>query len=119
MLLCNSNYGFDFPKRKIKQEIYFLVWKAKKIFFKPCKFAICYNAHIKIYKKCENYCLELVKGANMTNEAKQRYDEKIRRIYTAIDHKEPDRIPINVSAEIFAVMEAGFTIKECIYDKTM
>lgn len=55
----------------------------------------------------------------MTNEAKQRYDEKIRRIYTAIDHKEPDRIPINVSAEIFAVMEAGFTIKECIYDKTM
>lgn len=55
----------------------------------------------------------------MTNEAKQRYEEKTKRIYTAIDHEEPDRVPINVNSDIFAVIEAGYTIKECIYDKTM
>ena len=55
----------------------------------------------------------------MTNQAQHRYQEKTNRIYSAIDHKETDRVPINVSAEIYAVMQAGYTIKECIYDKTM
>ena len=55
----------------------------------------------------------------MTPEAKARYEQKMRRIGGALDHREPDRVPIHVSGEIYAVMEAGYTIKECIYDKTM
>lgn len=55
----------------------------------------------------------------MTNEAVQRYKTKTKRIYSSIDHTEPDRVPVNVSSEIFAVTQAGFTIKDCIYDKTM
>ena len=55
----------------------------------------------------------------MTEEAKKRYKEKHDRYYSAIDHVEPDRVPISMSSEIYAVMQAGYTIKECIYDKTM
>ena len=55
----------------------------------------------------------------MTNEAKERLRVKTERIYNAIDHVEPDHVPISASAEIFAVTQAGYTIKECIYDKTM
>ena len=55
----------------------------------------------------------------MTEEAKKRYQEKKTRYYSAIDHVEPDRVPISMSSEIYAVMQAGYSIKECIYDKTM
>lgn len=55
----------------------------------------------------------------MTLEAKKRYEEKSKRFYTTVDLKEPDRVPINVSSEIYAVMQVGYSIKECIYDKTM
>jgi len=52
----------------------------------------------------------------MTAEKQKKYDEKLNRIYTTFEHKEPDRVPINVGGGIFAVTEAGYTVKECIYD---
>ncbi len=55
----------------------------------------------------------------MTEENRKKYEEKKNRIYTAIAHKEPDRVPINVSGGIFSVIEAGYTVKECIYDTTL
>ena len=55
----------------------------------------------------------------MTEEAKKRYEEKKNRFYTAVEHKEPDRVPISVGGEIYSIMQAGYTVKECIYDKTM
>ena len=55
----------------------------------------------------------------MTPEKQKKYEEKLNRIYTAIDHREPDRVPVNVGGGIFAVDLAGYTVKECIYDTTL
>ena len=55
----------------------------------------------------------------MTPQAQQRHEEKSRRFYTAVDHREPDRVPIHVNSQIYAVIQAGYTMKECIYDRTM
>ena len=55
----------------------------------------------------------------MTPQAQRRHEEKSRRFYAAVDHREPDRVPIHVNSQIYAVMQAGYTMKECIYDKTM
>ena len=55
----------------------------------------------------------------MTEEAKKRFEEKNKRFYTTVDLKEPDRVPIHVGGEMYAIMEMGYTVKDCIYDKTM
>ena len=55
----------------------------------------------------------------MTAEAQERLKVKTKRIYDALDHKEPDRVPAKVGGDIFAVMDAGYTVKECIYDTTL
>ena len=59
------------------------------------------------------------KGAAMTEEARKRYEEKTKRFYTTVDHKEPDRVPIQTGGEMFSIMQLGYTVKDCIYDKTM
>ena len=55
----------------------------------------------------------------MTEEAKKRYEEKTKRFYTTVDLKEPDRVPIQTGGEMYSIMQLGYTVKECIYDKTM
>ena len=55
----------------------------------------------------------------MTPEKQKKYDEKLNRLNTAIAHGEPDRVPVSVGGGIYAVVEAGYTVKECIYDTTL
>lgn len=55
----------------------------------------------------------------MTPENQKKLDEKARRIQDAVALKEADRVPVNVSGGEFAVMEAGYTVAECIYDATL
>jgi len=55
----------------------------------------------------------------MQEEIRKKYDEKLQRITTTISLREPDRVPINVGGNIFAVTEAGYTVAECIYDTTL
>jgi hypothetical protein len=55
----------------------------------------------------------------MTAENQKRYDEKLKRINDAIALKEPDRVPIKPSPELFPVYNAGYTVAEVIYDTTL
>ena len=55
----------------------------------------------------------------MTEEAKKRYEEKNARNVAALELREPDRVPNHVSGNIFAVVNAGYTMAEVIYDETM
>ncbi len=55
----------------------------------------------------------------MTEEAKKRYAEKEARIRAAISLREGDRVPIQIGGNIFAVMEAGYSMAEVIYDETI
>jgi len=55
----------------------------------------------------------------MTPENKQKYDAKVKRVNDAIALKEPDRIPIKPSPAIFPILDAGYTVAECIYDPTL
>ena len=55
----------------------------------------------------------------MTPENQKKYDEKLKRITEALELKEPDTIPITLSAELFPVFNAGYTVAEVVYDATM
>ncbi len=55
----------------------------------------------------------------MTPENKKKYDEKVERVNTAVKLKEPDRVPITPSAQLFMAFNAGFTTAEVIYDESM
>ena len=55
----------------------------------------------------------------MTPENQKKYDAKLKRITEAVKLKEPDMIPITLSAELFPVFNAGYTVAEVVYDATM
>ena len=55
----------------------------------------------------------------MTPENQKKYDAKLKRITEALELKEPDMIPITLSAELFPVFNAGYTVAEVVYDATM
>ena len=55
----------------------------------------------------------------MTDEAKKRYELKMSRINAAIDLKEADCVPIHLAGNIYAVVQAGHTMAEVIYDETL
>ncbi len=55
----------------------------------------------------------------MTQENKQKYDLKLKRIRDAIALKETDQIPMTPPAELFPILNAGYTVAEVIYDTTL
>ncbi len=55
----------------------------------------------------------------MTPENQKKYDEKKKRVEDAIALREPDRIPIKPSPAIFPILDAGYTVAECIYDESL
>ncbi len=55
----------------------------------------------------------------MTQENKAKYEEKQKRVSDAIALKEPDRVPITPPAELFPILNAGYTVAEVIYDTTL
>lgn len=55
----------------------------------------------------------------MTPENQKKYDEKVARVQAAIALKEPDRVPITPSADVFPIINAGFTVGEVIYDTSL
>jgi len=55
----------------------------------------------------------------MTEEARKRYEEKMARNTAALELREGDRVPNHVSGNIFAVVQAGYTMADIIYDETM
>ncbi len=55
----------------------------------------------------------------MTEEAKRRLAEKTARNEAAIALREGDRVPIQILGNIFAVVQAGYTMAEVIYDETL
>ena len=55
----------------------------------------------------------------MTEEAKRRLAEKNARNQAALELREPDRVPIQIFGNIFAVVQAGYTMAEVIYDETL
>ena len=55
----------------------------------------------------------------MTEEAKRRLAEKNARNEAALALREPDRVPIQIFGNIFAVVQAGYTMAEVIYDETL
>ncbi len=55
----------------------------------------------------------------MTPENQKKYDEKVARVKDAIALKEPDRVPITPPAEVFPILNAGFTVGEVIYDTSL
>ena len=55
----------------------------------------------------------------MTPENQKKYDEKVKRVNDAIALKEPDRVPMTPPAEIFPILNAGFTVGEVIYDTSL
>ena len=55
----------------------------------------------------------------MTEEAKRRLAEKNARNEAALALREGDRVPIHVLGNIYAVVHAGYTMAEVIYDETL
>lgn len=55
----------------------------------------------------------------MTPENQKKYDEKLKRIKTAVALGEPDRVPITPSAQLFMAFNAGYTTADVIYDTSM
>jgi len=55
----------------------------------------------------------------MTEEAKKRLELKLSRLNTAISLKEADCVPIHISGNIFAVVQAGYSMADVIYDETL
>ena len=55
----------------------------------------------------------------MTEEAKRRLAEKNARNEAALALTEGDRVPIQILGNIFAVVQAGYTMAEVIYDETL
>ncbi len=55
----------------------------------------------------------------ITEEAKRRLAEKNARNEAALNLREGDRVPIQIFGNIFAVVQAGYTMAEVIYDETL
>ena len=55
----------------------------------------------------------------MTEQNRAKYDAKVRRVTDAIALKEPDRVPMKPSPALFPMIDAGYTVAECIYDKSL
>ena len=55
----------------------------------------------------------------MTPENKKKYEEKKKRVYDALNLREPDRVPATPSASIFPILNAGYTVAEVVYDASM
>ncbi len=55
----------------------------------------------------------------MTPENKKKYDEKAKRVLDAIELREPDRVPITPSPELFPIFNAGYTVAEVVYDTSL
>jgi len=55
----------------------------------------------------------------MTVEIQAKYDEKYNRMKAAMELKEPDRVPINISGGAFVYVDAGYTIAEINYDESL
>lgn len=55
----------------------------------------------------------------MTKENQQKYDMKLKRVKDAIALKETDKIPMTPPAELFPILNAGYTVAEVIYDTTL
>ena len=55
----------------------------------------------------------------MTEEAKKRLEVKTARNNAALALQEGDCVPIHVMGNIFAVVNAGYTMEEVIYDETL
>ena len=55
----------------------------------------------------------------MTAENKAKYDAKLKRINDAIALREPDRVPITPSPELYPIYRAGYTVAEVIYDTSL
>lgn len=55
----------------------------------------------------------------MTDEAKKRLELKTARNTAALELREADCVPIQISGNIFAVVQAGYTMAEVIYDETL
>ncbi len=55
----------------------------------------------------------------MTEEAKRRLAEKTARNEAALALREGDCVPIQILGNIFAVVQAGYTMAEVIYDETL
>lgn len=55
----------------------------------------------------------------MTEEAKKRLELKLSRLNAAISLKEADCVPIHISGNIFAVVQAGYSMADVIYDETL
>ncbi len=55
----------------------------------------------------------------MPQENKLKYEEKQKRVRDAIALKEPDRVPITPPAELFPILNAGYTVAEVVYDTTL
>ena len=55
----------------------------------------------------------------MTPENKLKFEQKSKRVADAIALKEPDRVPIKPSPAIFPMIDAGYTVAECIYDESL
>ena len=55
----------------------------------------------------------------MNPENQARYDEKYKRMKTALDLKEPDRVPINIGGGAFMLVDAGYTVAEVNYDESL
>ena len=55
----------------------------------------------------------------MLQENQKKYDEKAKRVGDAIALKEPDRVPVMPAPGTFAVLNAGYTIAEVIYDTSL
>ena len=55
----------------------------------------------------------------MTEQNKAKFDAKVRRVTDAIALREPDLVPMKPSPAIFPMIDAGYTVAECIYDKSL
>ena len=55
----------------------------------------------------------------MTEEAKRRLAEKTARNEAALALREGDRVPIQIFGNIFAVVQADYSMAEVIYDETL
>ena len=55
----------------------------------------------------------------MTEEAKRRLAVKTSRNEAALALKEGDCVPIQILGNIFAIVDAGYSMAEVIYDETL
>ena len=55
----------------------------------------------------------------MTEENKKKYDIKYKRLFDALDLKEPDMVPIDVDGGKFMINYCGYKMKDAVYDTSL